>query len=661
MKTTSSLTQLCPEAQHRYRMLPFFGRIIERFTSWCLDRCFRPLTVRTHLAGLRRLESWFRAKQKRRPEDLSAQEINQAYRFYRYRRPFCARAILAFGDFLQAIDCLKPAPALCRIKPRAHWRYLALPIFGDFVDDFAAWTLGCGYSVKTTAIHFETLRWLVPWFRRRRKHSIIDLTTDDISEAWQFCQRRRPFCAGTVRLLGQMLKTQGRLRAGRPVPPTRSQVEITRFAEHLRTKLALAERTICRHCSCLRQFLEFLKYDEGMLVLSRLKLADVQRFICRMSRRYSRRSMPLVVGTTRAFLRFQFMEGAISQPLHLRLDPVQSYRGKRLPHPLPWSELQKLLRSMDHSTPVGARDFMILLLAASYGLRRSEVAALTLDDIDWRARTIRINQNKTSQDLLLPLSDEVGKALVDYLRHGHRQTTYRELFLSHSPPIRPLSAQGVSHCLERAVRATGVAIETKNFHALRHAFALRLLRQGTSLPQISQVMGHRDFNSTSEYLRLDVEDLRQVALPVPRFHRDGLAEFGCQSRSSSSTDPGRKFRPMGSVTAPAWKGFHSFLARAMQSFLALHRALGRKYQTQEWVLRNLDSFLTGHYPKRRVFTSAMFEQWVAEQADVSPTVRSHWMGCVRKLCLYLAQRVPKTFIPDSGNRLCDQRREREVV
>ena len=130
MKTTSSLTQLCPEDQHRYRMLPFFGRIIERFTYWCLDRCFRPLTVRTHLAGLRRLESWFRAKQKRRPEDLSAQEINQAYRFYRYRRPFCARAILAFGDFLQAIDCLKPAPALCRIKPRAHWRYLALPIFG---------------------------------------------------------------------------------------------------------------------------------------------------------------------------------------------------------------------------------------------------------------------------------------------------------------------------------------------------------------------------------------------------------------------------------------------------------------------------------------------------------------------------------------------------
>jgi len=624
-------------------MLPFFGGIVESFTSWCLDSGLCPLTVKSRLAGLQRLDPWFRCRQKQRPEDLSAHDITQAYRFFHHRKPSLACAILMFGDFLEANHCLKPAPTLRRIKPGVYWQYRDLPLFGDLFDDFADWSQTRGYSIKTTSLQVDSLRWLVPWFRQRRKHSIDDVTADDLAEAWRYCYRRRPYSAGAVRTLGEMLKMRGRLRPGRPLPPTKSQAEIARFAEHLRTNLALANKTIDYHCLCLRRFYKFLKCDDVRVDWSQLPLSVVQRFICKMARHYSRRSMPMVVGTMRVFLRFQYMQGVLPKPLHLQLESVHGYRGERLPQPLPWPELQEVLRSMDRSTPIGARDFVMLLLAASYGLRRSEVAALTLDDIDWRSRTVRIDQIKTRQSLLLPLTDEVADALVNYLKCGRAASTERHLFLRHQPPAGPLGRAGVGKCLKRAVRATGVAIKTTNFHAVRHAFALRLLRQGTPLKHISEVMGHRDFNSTSQYLRLDMDDLRQVALSVPKLgkHSDGTG-VKVQPKGPSKT------RPMYSVTAPKRTGFQSFLARPMKDFLELHHALGRKYDTQRWVLRNLDFFLAQHVPNGRVFTAAMFENWTAEQqASVSPTVRCNWMRAVRKFCLYLVRLAPKTYVPAS--------------
>ena len=649
MKTKSSLAHVYPQAQHRYRMLPFFGCIIESFASWCLDRGLTPAKVRGHLTGLRRLVPWFHCKHKQSPEDLSADDITDAQHFYRNRTPQLATAAVVFGEYLQANDRLKPAQPLRQIMRRKYCWYRELPIFGGIVDDYAEWCLNRRFSVKTTTAYLEAFRRLLHWFRRKHKQSLDELTTDDIAGLRGFYRLRDRRFAGALRELSDFLKAQGRLQPGRPVPLTPSEAESARFEMYLRKDRELAKNTICCHRLFLRRLLAFLSFDRRKAIPSDLKLTDIDRFLCEMSRRYSRQTMAHVVGTVRKFLGFQFMRGMLDRPLHLQIDAAQVYRQEYLPHPLPWSELQKLLSTMDRSTPLGLRDFTMLLLAASYGLRASEVAALTLDDIQWRARTIRITQIKTRRCLVLPLTDEVADALVEYLRHGRVVKTHRHLFLSQRPPVRPLSPKGVGPCLERAVRATGVAIETTNFHALRHAFALRLLREGTPLKHISEVMGHRNFNSTSEYLRLDVEDLRQVALPVPRLGKNNSRGFGSNSQPSSSTSPGPKYRPPGSVTAPAWKGFGSFLAKPMQDFLALHRALGRYYEREEWVLRSLDFFLVKHHPKGRIFTAAMFDGWVTEQAGVSPSVRSHWMGFLRKFCLYLGRVTPDTFIPDPRN------------
>src|SRR5437867_8078041 len=133
MKATSPLAQIFPQAQHRYRMLAFFGRIIEGFTSWCFDRGATPSKVRGHLTGLRRLVPWFHCKHKQSPEDLSADDITDAQHFYRKRMPLLAAAVVAVGEFLQANECLKPAQPLRRIKRREYWRYREMPIFSSIV------------------------------------------------------------------------------------------------------------------------------------------------------------------------------------------------------------------------------------------------------------------------------------------------------------------------------------------------------------------------------------------------------------------------------------------------------------------------------------------------------------------------------------------------
>lgn len=536
---------------------------------------------------------------------------------------------------------------LLQIKPRTAQQYRDLPVFGSIVDDYVRWCLERRFAVSTISGHLTTLRRLVPWFLRRRKRSVADLSSEDLIEVRRFYQGRKPWLCPAIRWLGAMLQERGRLKRKCPVPMPPSEREIARFAAHLRSDWGLAKRTISHHCYYARRFLQFLGFDRGKVRWRDLKLSKIEEFVCQMSRRLSRVVMAGLIGTLRKFLLFQFQRGTLREPLHLRLESVRIYREERLPHPLSWAELQKLLRLMDRSTPQGRRDFAILLLAASYGLRCSEVSALTLDDIDWRLRLLCLAQPKTGQKLMLPLTDEVAQALVDYLQRGRPATSCRRLFVRVRPPSGLLGTHGVACCLARAIRATGVNIQTSRFHALRHAFALRLLLEGTPLKHISEVLGHRSFHSTSAYLRLDVEDLRHVALPVPKaLEAAECRELGCCPPASGSVLPERKDRWPGSVTAPATVGFRSFLAGRMRDFLRLRRALGRNSYADGWLLRSLDFFLTKHHSKGRVFTAVMFDQWAAEQLHLSPTTRCRRMHFIRRFCRYLVRTAPTTFVPD---------------
>jgi integrase len=366
-----------------------------------------------------------------------------------------------------------------------------------------------------------------------------------------------------------------------------------------------------------------------------------------MARRRNPESLRQVVTTVRLFLRREFARGGLACPLHLQLDTIRVYRDQRTPELVSWPQLQRLLRKLDRSTPQGIRDFTVLLLAATYGLRRCEVAGLTLDDIDWRQRQLRVSQPKTGRTLWLPLTNEVERALIGYLKQGRPATSLRHLFLCQCAPARPLSPYGVYHILGRACRTTGVAFPTRRFHSLRYARALRLMREGVSLKAISDVLGHQDVNTSAHYLRLDVEDLRPVALSVPtakQRHAQVSPAKGFPG-ASSARSAGSSRRAHGTVTN-GHRGWRSFLGKAMEGYVSLHRALGREFQTVERILRSLDFLLECRFPKGRIFAEPMFAAWSREELRVSRDKARPRLMCVRKFCLHLARTQPKTFVPD---------------
>jgi site-specific recombinase XerD len=231
--------------------------------------------------------------------------------------------------------------------------------------------------------------------------------------------------------------------------------------------------------------------------------------------------------------------GEIPTGLDTQIDTPRVYRGEQLPRALPWDTVRALLQAIDRTTPLGRRDYAIFLLMATYGLRACEIVALTLDDVEWRAERLRIPQRKTRGSLWLPLTDEVGAALLDYVRHGRAalnvrrqrvpfqggpQRTYREVFLRGRTPTGVLKPTAVTEAFQAWSTRSGLAIPFQGAHCLRHSYAVHLLRSGLSLKTIGDLLGHRTLESTCVYIRLAVDDLRGVALDLPAEAAPGATE-----------------------------------------------------------------------------------------------------------------------------------------
>jgi integrase len=191
------------------------------------------------------------------------------------------------------------------------------------------------------------------------------------------------------------------------------------------------------------------------------------------------------------------------------------YRMETVPRHLPWDAVVRLLEAPDRSSPVGRRDYAILLLLAVYGLRASEVARLTLDDLDWRRSTIRVRRSKRGISGDEPLQPEVGAAIVDYLRHGRPRGSARRLFLRADGVARPFaSTSTIGMMVKRHLFRIGIAPPRSGSHTLRHSYAMHLLRQGFSLEAIGDLLGHWSHGSAFAYTKAAVDDLRCVALDV---------------------------------------------------------------------------------------------------------------------------------------------------
>ena len=172
-----------------------------------------------------------------------------------------------------------------------------------------------------------------------------------------------------------------------------------------------------------------------------------------------------------------------------------------------------MLGAVDRRTPCGKRDYAILLLLVTYGLRAREVAALTLDDIDWKRDRLAIPGRKAGHSTAFPLSAVAGEALVDYLRHGPPPSSDdRHVFFRAVAPVRPVSRVAVSACARHYLLKAGIQVPRPGSHTLRHTCVQRLVDDGFGFKTIGDFIGHRSPASTKIYAKVAIEPLRQVAL-----------------------------------------------------------------------------------------------------------------------------------------------------
>jgi len=539
---------------------------------------------------------------------------------------------------------MKTTSTLAQVRPRDHQRYRDIPIFGLFLDDFVPWAAGCGYTRHTIYLQLDSVRHLAAWFQKNVPNSFRFLRAEDLTAAHRYfsTHRHKARYAWGLRGFRAFLEVRGLLRPCRPEPLSRTEREVTSFLDYLRKERGAADSTLYSYRRRLLYFLRFIGFERRKQALPSITLTTVDRYLRSLSGQYGRKTMQHVVGMLRGFLRYQFMRGVLSHPLHDQIDSARLYQEDHLPYPVQWHELQQVLRCIDRTTVLGSRDFAVLLVAMTYGMRASDIASLTLDDVDWSKRTIHIVQCKTRQPLVLPLTDEVGAALTDYLKKARPTSSFRQVFLRWRAPIAPLSLPGMANTLRRASHQAGVTLRAAGFRCLRHSLALRLLRQGATTKDIGDILGHRNTTSTTVYLRLDVEDLRPVALPVPRVGHKKVA--GNQKPPVCSAS-----RRTAARTAPPNWGWSSFLKKPLGDYIAVQRALCYGYNCQERTLRGLDFFLTCHYPRARRFTLPMFDAWAAGLSSLSPTTARMKMLCVRKFCRHLARSHPEIYIPDLRN------------
>ena len=248
--------------------------------------------------------------------------------------------------------------------------------------------------------------------------------------------------------------------------------------------------------------------------LDDLTAASVTEFVVARCPGQSRSQAKLTVTVLRSFLRFLHCEGVTKQLLAAAVPSVAGWRLAGLPKGLEPQEVRSVLASCDRRTRTGRRDFAIMTILARLGLRSGEVSALSLDDIDWRSGTLAV-RGKGNRIESLPLPTDVGEAVAAYLRRGRpARAEGRSVFIRVKAPHRALTSGGVTQVVAAAADRAGLG--RVYAHRLRHTAATQMLRAGSALPEIGQVLRHRRALTTAIYAKVDRDALRTIARPWPR-------------------------------------------------------------------------------------------------------------------------------------------------
>ena len=356
-------------------------------------------------------------------------------------------------------------------------------------------------------------RWL---FKKRIPLAQVDeaLITIFLEERWKI-QRPAIGDSRTLSVLLHYLRTAGVT----PVPRFRTACScfdqiVEDYEQFLIEQRCLAAGSVAIYVSVARRFLKH-RFPDGRIRLRELRADDLTGFVQSASSDYGLRTLQSSMSSLRSFLRFLLQCGRITIPLANAVPTVAARHLSELPKYLEPAQVEKILKSCDRRRSLGRRDYAILLLLARLGLRAGEVAHLCLEDIDWHAGELCVHGKRARLDRL-PLPQDVGQAIANYLKTRQPSGSSRRVFLCACAPYEGFANhQTVGAVVKRALNRARLFPPHRGAHLLRHSLATSMLRGGATMVQIGQVLRHQHIQTTEIYAKVDVNALRALAQPWP--------------------------------------------------------------------------------------------------------------------------------------------------
>ena len=293
-------------------------------------------------------------------------------------------------------------------------------------------------------------------------------------------------------------------------PPIPFCVTAPGFFPFLLNERGLRQATLHKYTYTLRPFESYLA--QTCITLSELTPASITGFINTRAETLHKSGMLGTTGALRVFLAYLHREGIIANDLTRSLPRGRAYRQASIPRAISWPDVERLLASVDCRSDVGKRDYAILTLLASYGLRAREIAALCLDDIDWVHDQISIPMRKGGHSTRYPLSATVGEAIIAYLHIRRTDIADRQVFLAARSPYTPMTHTGVSCMVSGRMHSIGIQVARAGSHTLRHACVQHLVEADLPFKVIGDYVGHRHPASTLVYGKVAVHKLREMVI-----------------------------------------------------------------------------------------------------------------------------------------------------
>lgn len=406
-------------------------------------------------------------------------------------------------------------------RPESADRLRALWL-GPFISRYAEWLSDRQYSRSSALLKFRMLALFDEFVTARRVQALDDLPAliNPFTEEWRrnlglqsvdasYKRRRRTEPRSTIE---QMLRIAlpGFVGTERRKPWPMQDLA-PGFLEHLRDERGLRRATLTGYEHNLRVFERFLK-SASITDLSVLTPAIVNRFLLESTRNVKPGARQGRAGMLRVLLRYLYRQGVLTSDISRSIPYGRTYKQANIPRSIPWKSIEHVLESVDRRSVGGKRDYAILMMLATYGLRAQEIATLELSAIDWKQSRFHIIGRKAGNSTTYPLSAQVGEAIIDYLRNARPQCADRHLFISLSAPFRGLTFWAVSFRASHHFRRAGIQVFRAGSHTFRHSCVQRLVDSDIAIKQIGDYVGHRSEEATQIYAKVAIHKLRALTL-----------------------------------------------------------------------------------------------------------------------------------------------------